>query len=222
MTVKLHSSWLNHLAEEFDKEYMQKLKKFLEKEKASRKIIYPKGALIFNALNTTPLNKVNIVILGQDPYHGPGQAHGLCFSVPEGVKIPPSLVNIFKEQYQDLGITNNTGNLTPWAQQGVLLLNSVLTVEHARAASHQNQGWEQFTDQVISVISSQTEHVVFMLWGSYALRKGAHIDETKHLILKAPHPSPLSAQRGFFGCQHFSKANQYLSKHQKVPINWQL
>ena len=222
MTVQLDDSWLAHLSAEFEQPYMQQLKAFLQQEKKQKKIIYPPGQLMFNALNTTPLSQVKVVILGQDPYHGPGQAHGLSFSVPPGVKPPPSLVNIFKEIEADLGIKNQNGDLTAWARQGVLLLNSVLSVEQARAGSHQGRGWETFTDRVIEVINQHTEHVVFMLWGSYAQKKGQHIDANKHLVLQAPHPSPLSAHRGFFGCQHFSRCNGYLQQNEKPVINWEL
>ncbi len=222
MQPKIHKSWLEHLSDEFRQPYMQNLKAFLQQEKQVRKVIYPPGGLMFNALNSTPLNKVKVVILGQDPYHGPGQAHGLSFSVPDGVKPPPSLLNIFKEIHQDLGIENHKGNLQSWADQGVLLLNSVLSVEKAQAASHQGRGWEQFTDKIIAVINEHCINVVFMLWGSYAQKKGAHINSQKHLVLKAPHPSPLSAHRGFFGCGHFSRCNQMLEKHGKTPINWDL
>ncbi|MFC3195451.1 uracil-DNA glycosylase [Marinicella sediminis] len=220
MTAQLHPSWLSHLQAEFDATYMHTLRQFLLSEKQLGKIIYPPGPLIFNALNSTPLDQVKVVILGQDPYHGPGQAHGLSFSVPPEVKTPPSLVNIFKELNQDLGVENGSPDLTSWAAQGVLLLNSVLTVEQARPASHQQQGWERFTDQVIELISMQRDHVVFMLWGAYAQRKGQAIDESKHLLLKAPHPSPLSAHRGFLGCQHFSKCNEFLELHHKKPVDW--
>lgn len=222
MKPQLHDSWVKHLKDEFNKDYMLALKSFLQKEKQDHKIIYPAGSLMFNALNSTPLDEVKVVILGQDPYHGPGQAHGLAFSVPDGVKIPPSLVNVFKEIHADLGIKNASGNLTAWAKQGVLLLNSVLSVEQANAASHQGQGWEQFTDKVIAVINQHRTDVVFMLWGAYAQKKGAHIDLEKHLVLKAPHPSPLSAHRGFLGCQHFSHCNSYLEQHKKNPIDWRL
>ncbi len=177
---------------------------------------------MFNALNCTPLNQVKVVILGQDPYHGPGQAHGLSFSVPDGIKPPPSLVNIFKELKSDLNVHNTSGNLSSWAKQGVLLLNSVLSVEQAQAASHQGRGWEQFTDRIIEVINAESDHVVFMLWGAYAQKKGRQIDAAKHLVLKAPHPSPLSAHRGFLGCQHFSKCNQYLQTQGRAGIDWQL
>ncbi len=220
MKPQLNSSWLEHLQHEFKKAYMQELKAFLQTEKQANKIIYPPGQLMFNALNSTPLDQIKVVVLGQDPYHGPGQAHGLSFSVPDGVKIPPSLVNIFKEIKADLGIENRNGNLSKWAQQGVLLLNSVLSVEQAKAASHQGKGWEQFTDKVIEVINQQCEHVVFMLWGAYAQNKGQQIDSHQHLILKAPHPSPLSVHRGFFDCKHFSRCNHYLEKHQQQAINW--
>lgn len=222
MKPQLNDSWLQHLSAEFDQPYMQNLKLFLQEQKTQKHIIYPPGSLIFNALNVTALDQVKVVILGQDPYHGPGQAHGLSFSVPDGVKAPPSLVNIFKEMARDLNVFNNTGNLTSWAEQGVLLLNSVLTVEHAQAASHQGKGWEQFTDRVIEVINEQCQHVVFMLWGAYAQKKGAHINSEKHLVLKAPHPSPLSAHRGFLGCGHFSTCNHYLLQHKLKVINWLL
>jgi uracil-DNA glycosylase len=221
MSAQLHPSWLTHLQQEFDSAYMHELKAFLLAQKQQSRIIYPPGSLIFNALNSTPLNEVRVVILGQDPYHGPGQAHGLCFSVPQGVKTPPSLMNIFKEIKQDLGIENQSADLTSWAKQGVLLLNSVLTVEKARAASHQGKGWERFTDQVIQAINQHQQHVVFMLWGSYAQKKGAHIDTARHLVLKAPHPSPLSAHRGFLGCRHFSQCNAFLEAHHKIPVDWQ-
>ena len=219
--IQLHPSWLTHLQAEFDQPYMQQLAIFLRAEKAAGKTIYPAGENIFNAFNTTHLNQVKVVILGQDPYHGPNQAHGLSFSVPKGVRIPPSLVNIYKELATDIGITMpQHGNLEKWAKQGVLLLNSVLTVEQAQAASHQKRGWERFTDAVIKLINQEGKQVVFLLWGSYAQKKGQEIDRNKHLVLTAPHPSPLSAHRGFLGCQHFSKANQYLQLHDKSPIDW--
>ena len=219
--IQLHPSWLTHLQTEFDQSYMQQLAIFLRAEKAAGKTIYPAGENIFNAFNTTHLNQVKVVILGQDPYHGPNQAHGLSFSVPKGVRIPPSLVNIYKELATDIGITMpQHGNLEKWAKQGVLLLNSVLTVEQAQAASHQKRGWERFTDAVIKLINQEGKQVVFLLWGSYAQKKGQEIDRNKHLVLTAPHPSPLSAHRGFLGCQHFSKANQYLQLHDKSPIDW--
>lgn len=222
MTVQLDDSWLAHLSGEFEQSYMQQLRAFLQQEKQQKKVIFPPGRLMFNALNTTSLSQVKVVILGQDPYHGPGQAHGLSFSVPPGVKPPPSLVNIFKEIESDLGIKNHSGDLTAWARQGVLLLNSVLSVEQARAGSHQGRGWETFTDRIIEVINQHTQHVVFMLWGSYAQKKGQHIDGTRHLVLQAPHPSPLSAHRGFLGCRHFSKCNAYLQQNEKPVINWEL
>lgn len=222
MTPQLNNSWLVHLQDEFNQSYMQELKAFLQAEKQAKKTIYPPGNLIFNALNSAPLNDIKVVILGQDPYHGMGQAHGLSFSVPEGVKPPPSLVNIFKEIKSDLGINNSTGNLTNWAKQGVLLLNSVLTVEQGKAASHQGQGWEQFTDKIIETVNQHCKHVVFMLWGAYAQKKGAHIDAVKHCVLEAPHPSPLSAYRGFLGSGHFSKCNTSLIKHGLKPVCWQL
>ena len=208
---------------EFDKEYMAQLREFLKQEKRAGKRIYPPGSELFNAFEHTPLDKVKVVILGQDPYHGDGQAHGLCFSVRRGIAIPPSLQNIFKELHQELGIPlPGHGDLTAWADSGVLLLNSVLSVECARAASHQGKGWEQFTDRVIEVVNREREGVVFMLWGSYAQRKGGIIDATRHCVLKAPHPSPLSAHRGFFGCGHFRAANDYLQSRGETPVDWRL
>lgn len=220
--VQLHESWLQHLSAEFDADYMLQLRAFLMAEKAARKVVYPPGDLIFNALNTTHFDQVKVVILGQDPYHGPGQAHGLSFSVPEGVKPPPSLQNIYKEIVSDLGASERpaSGNLKSWAEQGVLLLNSVLTVEAQKAASHQGRGWEIFTDKVIEVLAAERENIVFMLWGSYAQKKGQIIDPARHHILKAPHPSPLSAHRGFLGCQHFSACNEYLAANGQSPIDW--
>ena len=221
--IQLDDSWLKYLEKEFDQSYMIDLKAFLSAEKAQGKKIYPSGNHIFNALNTTPLENVKVVIIGQDPYHGPGQAHGLCFSVLPGVPFPPSLLNIFKELNQDLGFDiANHGCLQSWAEQGVLLLNATLTVEHGKAGSHQGKGWEQFTDQVIATVNEHCKDVVFLLWGSYAQKKGAAIDDSRHLILRSPHPSPLSAHRGFFGNGHFSKANEWLSAKGKVPIHWQL
>lgn len=221
--VQLHQSWLEHIGAEFEQPYMLALKQFLQQEKQARKIIYPPGNQIFNALNTTHFDKVKVVILGQDPYHGPGQAHGLCFSVQDGVPPPPSLINIFKEIHDDLGLPiPNHGNLQAWAQQGVLLLNATLTVEQARAGSHQGRGWEQFTDAVISALNSQRENLVFLLWGSYAQKKGQIIDTRKHCVLKSPHPSPLSAHRGFLGNRHFSRANMYLRSKSISEINWAL
>lgn len=219
--AQLPDSWLTPLAAEFDAPYMQELRAFLVAEKAAGKTIYPPGSLWFNALNSTPLDQVNVVIIGQDPYHGPYQAHGLCFSVPDGVRIPPSLHNIYAELERNLGIPRPAhGNLSHWASQGVLLLNAVLTVEAGRANSHQGRGWERFTDQVIRAVNREREGVVFMLWGSYAQKKGAVIDRQRHLVLSAPHPSPLSAHRGFIGCGHFSAANRYLQQHGKAPVQW--
>lgn len=223
MVLEHAPSWQTALAAEFNAPYMQNLKAFLRQEKNQQKKIYPHSADWFHALEITPLDEVKVVILGQDPYHQPGQAHGLCFSVKPGVKVPPSLVNIYKELESDLGVTPvKHGYLESWAKQGVLLLNAVLTVEDSNANAHQGKGWEQFTDKVIETINQQCEHVVFMLWGSYAQKKGSVIDPQKHLVLKAPHPSPLSAHRGFLGCRHFSQANDYLVQHGQSPINWQL
>lgn len=221
--IKLESSWKAVLQDEFNKEYMQHLRSFLLQEKAQGKQIYPKGSDYFRALDLTPFECVKVVILGQDPYHGPGQAHGLSFSVRRGVAIPPSLANIYKELHNDLGIVPPThGFLEPWANQGVLLLNSVLTVEHKQPTSHQGKGWETFTNLVIDRLNEQREHIVFMLWGGYAQKKGRFIDERKHKVLKSVHPSPLSAYRGFFGSQPFSRANEYLVEHGVSPIDWQL
>jgi uracil-DNA glycosylase len=221
--VKLDESWKAALEGEFEAPYMTSLKTFLLEEKQAGKVIFPKGSEYFRALDLTPLGTVKVVILGQDPYHGDGQAHGLCFSVQPGVKIPPSLVNICKEMQADLGIPPaRHGFLEHWAKQGVLLLNSVLTVERSLAASHQGRGWEKFTDKVIARVNEQETPAVFMLWGSYAQKKAAFVDQTKHLVLKAPHPSPLSAHNGFFGCRHFSKANAFLEKNGLDPIDWQL
>jgi uracil-DNA glycosylase len=222
-TIKLEASWREALADEFAAPYMAALKSFLVEEKRLGKVIFPRGADYFRALDLTPLGKVRVVILGQDPYHGDGQAHGLCFSVQPGVKIPPSLVNIYKEMQADLGIPPaRHGHLDHWARQGVLLLNSVLTVERSLAASHQGKGWERFTDAVIARVNAQESPAVFMLWGSYAQKKAAFVDARKHLVLKAPHPSPLSAHNGFFGSQHFSKANRFLESKGLAPIDWQL
>ena len=221
--VQLAPSWLNELASEFDQPYMRSLRDFLAEEKQKRTVIYPKGQEYFAALNTTPLDQVKVVILGQDPYHGPGQAHGLCFSVRDGIPPPPSLVNIFKEITADLNLPEKTfvtGDLTAWARQGVLLLNSVLTVERHKAASHQGKGWETFTDQIVRTLSEKRESCVFLLWGSYAQKKGAVIDTSKHLVLKSPHPSPLSAHRGFLGCRHFSQCNAYLQETGQTPVEW--
>lgn len=219
--VQLDPGWKARLQDEFEKDYMQRLRAFLLERKRSGAAVYPPGPLIFNALNSTPYDRVRVVIIGQDPYHGPGQAHGLCFSVPEGVAQPPSLVNIYKEIQADLGGPSpESGNLQHWADQGVLLLNAVLTVERGRAGAHQGKGWEQFTDRVIEVLNEGREGLVFLLWGSYAMKKGAVIDRARHLVLTAPHPSPLSAHRGFFGCRHFSKANTYLGQNGHEPIRW--
>ena len=215
--------WKEHLSEEFRQPYMQGLAEFLAAEEQAGKVLFPASQHCFNALNSTPLENVRVVILGQDPYHGPGQAHGLCFSVRPNVAIPPSLVNIFKEIQDDLGIAPpDHGCLQPWAEQGVLLLNSVLTVVQGQAGAHQGKGWETFTDKVIETINREREGVVFLLWGSYAKKKGQHIDRTKHLVLDGPHPSPLSAYRGFFGCKHFSKANDWLQQQGKPTVNWAL
>ena len=222
-TIELPSQWHKALKAEFEQDYMQSLSAFLQAEKAAGKTIYPEDQHCFAAFNATPLEAVRVVILGQDPYHGPDQAHGLSFSVMPGVKIPPSLGNIYKELQSDIGCsTPSHGHLIDWATQGVLLLNAVLTVEQAHAGSHQGQGWERLTDTVIELINDQCEDVVFMLWGAYAQNKGASIDRHKHLVLTAPHPSPLSAYRGFLGCGHFSKANDYLLANHKTAIDWQI
>lgn len=222
--VHLDDSWKYHLVDFLLGPTMEQLRNFLLAEKKADKVIYPPSSLIFNALNTTPLHAVKVVILGQDPYHGPNQAHGLSFSVQRGVALPPSLRNIFHELHTDLGMpVPSHGDLTRWAQQGVLLLNSVLTVEAGQPTSHQKRGWEDFTDQVIDVLNEQREHLVFILWGAYAQRKGQRIDRSKHLVLTAAHPSPLAANRGgFFGCRVFSKANNYLKQNGIEPIDWQL
>ena len=223
MDVQMEESWKSAMKSEFSKTYFQNIVTFLKTEKMAGKTIYPPGKSIFNAFDTTPFDNVKVVILGQDPYHGPGQAHGLSFSVMDGVPPPPSLVNIFKEQQSDLGVPiPNHGNLTKWAEQGVLLLNASLTVRAGEPMSHAKIGWADFTNNVIKKISEQKEHVVFLLWGKFAQEKQVLIDETKHLVLKAAHPSPLSAHNGFFGCKHFSKANEYLAKNGIDPINWAL
>ncbi|MBK7028924.1 MAG: uracil-DNA glycosylase [Bacteroidales bacterium] len=222
MTPRIEASWLEVLEEEFRKDYFLQLKEFLLEE---RKVytVYPPGSRIFAAFNSTPFHSVKVVILGQDPYHGPGQAHGLCFSVPDGVRKPPSLVNIFKELQDDLGIQEPlNGNLEKWAAQGVLLLNATLTVRSNQAGSHQNKGWELFTDRVISIISEKKSGIVFLLWGNYAQAKVSLIDETKHLVLRAAHPSPFSVYRGFYGCRHFSATNNFLSKSGMTPVDWSL
>lgn len=223
MVLEHAPSWKQALKDEFSAPYMQQLKQFLRDEKNKHKVIYPHSDNWFHALEATPLDKVKVVILGQDPYHQPEQAHGLCFSVMPGVKPPPSLKNIYKELNTDLGIKPvQHGYLESWAKQGVLLLNAVLTVEQANANSHQGRGWEPFTDKVIATVNEQCDNIVFLLWGSYAQKKGSMVDNNRHLVLTAPHPSPLSAHRGFLGSQHFSQANRYLQQHGRVPINWQL
>ena len=219
---KIESSWYKILANDFNAPYFYNLKQFLLEEK-KRHTIYPPGNQIFSAFNLTPFDKVKIVIIGQDPYHGKGQAHGLCFSVAKGINKPPSLVNIFKEIQSDLGFEiPENGNLESWAQQGVLLLNATLTVRANQAGSHQNKGWETFTDAVISKLSAQKDHLIFMLWGNFAIAKATLIDQNKHQILTAPHPSPFSVHRGFFGCRHFSRANDLLKEKGKSPVNWQI
>jgi uracil-DNA glycosylase len=221
--MTLAESWKTHLQPEFQRAYMQDLNAFLRAETQKGKEIYPAGPEIFNALNSTPLDKVKLVILGQDPYHGPGQAHGLCFSVQQGVALPPSLRNIYKEIMSDLNIPmSKSGYLQPWADQGVLLLNSVLTVEAGQAASHQRKGWETFTDRIVQILNEERENLVFLLWGNYAHKKGQIIDRTRHLVLESVHPSPLSASRGFFGNHQFSKANAYLQAHGLDPIDWRI
>jgi len=222
--INLEASWLKHLENEFQQPYMQTLKNFLQIEKQQGKTILPKGSLWFNALNSTPLDKVKVVILGQDPYPTIGHAHGLCFSaMPEVKPLPKSLINIYKELQDDLGIDNfHTPYLQPWAKQGVLLLNAVLTVEAGKSNSHQGKGWERFTDKIIEVVNRECESVIFILWGAYAQKKGSSIDTTKHMIIKSPHPSPLSAYRGFFGSKPFSRSNSFLTSKGKETINWQL
>jgi uracil-DNA glycosylase len=220
---QLDASWQAVIGAELNKPYMLSLRDFLKQEKAAGKIIYPPSPLIFNAFNKTPFDKVRVVIIGQDPYHGPEQAHGLSFSVQKGVALPPSLKNIFKEIEADLAIKmSGKGDLTPWAEQGVLLLNATLTVEMANAGSHQKRGWEEFTDAAISALNKHREGLVFVLWGSYAQKKGEIIDTNKHLVFTSPHPSPLSAHRGFFGNHQFSQINAYLSARGETPIHWQI
>ncbi|MBQ0726638.1 MAG: uracil-DNA glycosylase [Thalassolituus oleivorans] len=218
----LDPSWQRVLGAEFDKPYMQNLAAFLAAERAAGKVIFPPEPLVFNAFNHTPFEQVRVVIIGQDPYHGEGQAHGLSFSVPEGIKPPPSLVNIFKEMESDLGVAmSGLGDLTPWANQGVLLLNAMLTVEQANAGSHQKKGWEAFTDAAIAALNAEREGLVFLLWGGYAQKKCKAIDQTKHLVLQSAHPSPLSVYRGFYGSKPFSQINQYLTARGQTPIQWQ-
>ncbi|MFT3993782.1 MAG: uracil-DNA glycosylase [Dysgonomonas sp.] len=220
MDVKIEESWKEQLHNEFEKDYFYKLTQFIHDEYRTKQI-FPPAKLIFNAFEHTPFNKVKVVILGQDPYHNDGQAHGLSFSVPDGVQTPPSLVNIFKEINRDLGIPiSRSGNLTRWANQGVMLLNATLTVQAHMAGSHQNKGWEQFTDAAIHALANQRQNLVFMLWGAYAQKKAAFIDPNKHLILKSVHPSPLSAHRGFIGNNHFSEANKYMESKGIQPIEW--
>lgn len=220
MNVRIDESWKKRLQSEFEAPYFKELTDFVRQEYATTRV-YPPGSQMFAAFDACPFEQVKVVILGQDPYHEPGQAHGLCFSVNDGVPFPPSLQNIFKEIHDDLGTPIPTsGNLTRWARQGVLLLNATLTVRAHQAGSHQNKGWEQFTDAVIHALAQEREHLVFILWGSYAQRKGDFIDRNRHLVLQSPHPSPLSAHRGFFGNRHFSRANEYLQAHGITPIQW--
>lgn len=223
MDIKIEASWKEALKQEFSTDYFQQIPEHIKTEKLQGKVIYPPGSVIFNAFNTTPLEKVKVVILGQDPYHGKGQAHGLCFSVQNGVPPPPSLLNIFKELQDDIGITiPDHGNLTKWAEQGVFLLNASLTVRAGEPMSHSKIGWATFTDAVIKTISSKKINVVFLLWGKFAQEKRVLIDESKHCILRSVHPSPLSAYGGFFGCKHFSKTNEYLASKGIDPIDWSL
>ncbi len=218
--MQIEESWKKALAAEFEQPYFTELATTVRRAYL-REAIYPPPSLVFNAFTHTPFDRVRVVILGQDPYHGPGQAHGLSFSVPEGVRTPPSLLNMYKEIKTDLGIEiPQSGNLERWADQGVLLLNATLTVRAGHAGSHQGLGWEQFTDAVMQRLSDEKEHMVFMLWGRYAQEKGKHIDATRHLVLKAAHPSPLSAHNGFFGSRHFSQCNQYLTAHGTTPVQW--
>jgi uracil-DNA glycosylase len=221
--IQLDPSWLKRLQPEFNSGWMKSLHDFLQQEKKNGKTIFPGGDQYFAALNRTPFEKVRVVILGQDPYHGAGQAHGLCFSVPDGVKLPPSLLNIFKELQSDLGFPlPKNGNLEPWADQGVLLLNSVLTVEEGRAGAHQKRGWEKFTDRLIQLLNEERENLVFILWGAYAQKKAAFVDHRKHFVLECVHPSPLSSHRGFFGSQPFTKTNQYLKSKNLPAVDWKL
>lgn len=223
VSPNIHESWKNALADEFQKPYFQALKSFLVAEKKGGQKVFPPGKLIFNAFDSTPFDQVKVVILGQDPYHGPGQAHGLCFSVQEGVATPPSLKNIYKELASDIGFEiPNHGHLQKWAGQGVLLLNAILTVRAHQAASHRNKGWEEFTDAAIRKLNEEREGLVFLLWGGFAKRKASMIDASKHHILKSAHPSPLSAYNGWFGCKHFSQTNEYLKSQGKSEIDWSL
>ncbi|MBC8519313.1 MAG: uracil-DNA glycosylase [Gammaproteobacteria bacterium] len=220
--IKLGESWKQVLLPEFDKPYMVKLREFLLQRKRGGHTIFPPSNRWFNAFDHTPFKRVKVVIIGQDPYHGDGQAHGLCFSVQPKIKIPPSLVNIYKELESDIGVTNSTGTLTSWADQGVLLLNAVLTVESGSAGAHQGKGWETFTDAAIDHLNRERDHLVFILWGAYAQKKGQRIDREHHLVIQAPHPSPLSAHRGFFGSRPFSQTNDYLLSHGIKPIEWKI
>ena len=224
MEVKIAPGWKKSLEKEFEQAYFVDLAQFLKNEKDSKQVFYPPGPLIFNAFNLTDINQVKVVIIGQDPYHGDDQAHGLSFSVRQGIKAPPSLVTIYKELHHDLGIKNdkNLGDLSSWATQGILLLNASLTVRANQPNSHAGIGWHKFTDKVIQLLNDEFEHLVFMLWGNFAKEKGAHIDSRKHLVLKAAHPSPFSVEKGFFGCKHFSKTNEYLMSHGKLPIDWMI
>lgn len=223
MNVEIEEGWKEVLQSEFHKSYFENIVAFLKTEKAQEKTIYPPGSLIFNAFNKTPFDKLKVVLLGQDPYHGKGQAMGLSFSVPKGIRQPPSLINIFQELHNDVGVpVPTTGDLTPWAEQGVMLLNAALTVRAKEPNSHAKIGWHQFTDAVIKKISDEKEGIVFLLWGAFAHQKQELIDQTKHHVLKAAHPSPYSADKGFFGCKHFSKTNEYLIKQKQQPIDWRL
>lgn len=220
MEVRIEESWKRKLKDEFEQPYFSSLTEFVRQEYHARQV-FPPGNLIFNAFNLCPFDRVKVVILGQDPYHNPGQAHGLCFSVTDGTEFPPSLVNIFRELNRDLGVpVPSTGNLERWARQGVLLLNAILTVRAHEAASHQNKGWEKFTDAAVSALNRNRENIVFMLWGNYAQNKGVSIDTARHMVLKTVHPSPLSASRGFFGCSHFSRCNEYLISKGLTPVDW--
>lgn len=222
MDVKIEESWKQRMEEEFTQAYFQELVQFVKSEYQNRKI-FPSGNLIFSAFNKCPFDQVKVVILGQDPYHGIGQANGLCFSVNNGVALPPSLKNIFKEIQSDLGLPiPKNGNLEKWSKQGIMLLNATLTVRANQAGSHQNKGWEQFTDSVVRRLSEEKDNLVFLLWGSYAQVKGKQIDTSKHLVLRSPHPSPFSADRGFFGNRHFSKTNEYLKQKGRIPVDWGL
>jgi uracil-DNA glycosylase len=221
--IRLESGWLEQLKPEFEHDYMQQLRAFLRARSKAKAHIYPAAKNIFAAFDHTPFEQVRVVIIGQDPYHGPGQAHGLCFSVMPGTTVPPSLQNIYRELHTDIGfMPPQHGCLLPWAGQGVLLLNAVLTVERGQAGAHQNRGWERFTDAAITALNKHRDGLVFLLWGSYAQRKGSIVDAQRHLVLKAPHPSPLSAHRGFFGCRHFSQTNAWLQSHDQAAIDWQL